>query len=81
MEILSYSSVWTFVFGPKESQFDYSYEGYSRKKYLWREEGKRYIFLSVVGADIFSNYMSHWCLKKSDYMGGGVIGKPVTDVW
>ena len=28
-------------------------QGYSRKKYLVGEEGKRYIFLSVVGADIF----------------------------
>ena len=28
-------------------------EGYSRKKYLGGEEGKGYIFLCVVGADIF----------------------------
>ena len=28
-------------------------KGYSRKKYLGGEEGKRYIFLWVVGADIF----------------------------
>ena len=23
----------------------------------------------------FSNYMGHWCLKKSDYMGGGVLSE------
>ena len=23
----------------------------------------------------FSNYMGHWCLKKFDYMGGGVLSE------
>ena len=51
-------------------------KGYSRKKYLGEEEGKRYIFLWVVGADIFQIiYMGHWCLKKSDYMGGWVLSE------
>ena len=48
---------------------------FQKKKYLGGEEGKQYIFLWVVGADIFSNYMGHWCLKKSDYMGGGVLSE------
>ena len=25
--------------------------------------------------DFFSNYMGHSCLKKSDYMGGGVLSE------
>ena len=23
----------------------------------------------------FTNYMGHWCLKKYDYMGGGVLSE------
>ena len=23
----------------------------------------------------FSNFMGHWCLKKTDYMGGGVLSE------
>ena len=53
------------------------FKGYSRKNYLGGREGggkRQTIYFSMVGwCGHFSNYMGHWCLKKSDYMGSGVL--------
>ena len=41
------------------------------KKYLGVEDGRRCIFLWVIGwCGKFSNYMGHLCPIKSNYMGG-----------
>ena len=37
-----------------------------------REEGKQFFFSVDGRCRHFSNYMGHWCLTKSDCMGGGV---------
>ena len=50
------------------------HEGYSRKNTWGGGVGRRQkIYFSMGGrCGHFSNYMGHWCLTKSDCMGGGV---------
>ena len=78
-----------------ESQQKYykvqNHKGYSRKKYLGGEDGRRYIFLWVVGAESFqvmgrwcgkfSNYMGRWCSTESNYMGGWLAKKRQINVF
>ena len=56
----------------------YAFKGYSRKKYLGGEEGKQYIFLWMVGADIFQII---WVIGVWKNGWWGFIGKSVTGVW
>ena len=59
----------------KGTKSPFSTQGYSRKKYLEGEEGKPYIFLWVVGGDIFQIIWVIGVWKKFDYMGGGVLSE------
>ena len=48
-------------------------KGYSRRSYPRGGRGRQTIYFSMGGrCGHFSNYMGHWCLTKSDCMGGGV---------